>query len=69
MADLNDQLAKLKDEILNGDPDTRHGYEPQLAQLIEDMQQQGMAVPSDIRCLHEELVSEAIEAQFDNMPV
>ena len=69
MADLNDQLAKLKEEILNGDPETRHRFEPQMAELIEDMENQGGSVPCDIRCLHEELVNEAIEAQFDNMPV
>jgi hypothetical protein len=69
MADLKQQLTQLKEEILNDGSGARHLYASKLAQLMSELEKQGGSVPADIRCLHEELVNEAIEAQFDNMPV
>jgi len=69
MSDLIDQSLKLKREILEADPDKRLGYEAPLGKLIASMQDQDIPVPAEIRDLHEELVNEMIESQFDNMPV
>jgi len=69
MADLEQQLAELKADILSDNSGARHTYAPVLAQLITQLEEQGKRIPPDIRCLHEELVNETIEAQFDNMPV
>ncbi|EDM69453.1 hypothetical protein RAZWK3B_12412 [Roseobacter sp. AzwK-3b] len=69
MSDLIDQSLKLKREILESDPDKRLGYEAPLGKLIASMQEQDIPVPAEIRDLHEELVNEMIESQFDNMPV
>ena len=69
MAEFQQQLADLKEEILSDDTGARHSYAPKLATLMDQMEAQGQQIPADIRCLHEELVNEAIEAQFDNMPV
>ena len=69
MSDLIDQSLKLKREILDADPDERLSYEAPLGKLIALMQEQDISVPAEIRDLHEELVNEMIESQFDNMPV
>lgn len=69
MADLVQQLVQLKADILEDDSGARHTHAPLLAKLIAQLEQQGQPIPPDIRCLHDELVQEAIEAQFDNMPV
>ena len=69
MADLEARMTELKTEIEAADPDARPGYEPVLARLIEEMTEAEMTVPAEIRDLHDELVNENIEAQFDNMPV
>ncbi|NHQ74206.1 hypothetical protein HAT86_06970 [Roseovarius gahaiensis] len=69
MADLEQQLAQLKADILEDDSGARYTHAPLLAKLMAELEQQGQRIPPDIRCLHEELVNETIEAQFDNMPV
>ena len=69
MTDLMTQLSTLKDEIREANPDTRYAFAPQLAQLIEMMESKRLSVPAEIHDLHDDLVNESIEAQFDNMPV
>lgn len=69
MADLKQELAQLKAEILNDESGMRYTHAPTLAKLIDQLEEQGQRVPADIRSLHDELVNESIEAQFDNMPV
>jgi len=69
MADLTARCLELKTEILDADPDKRLGYEPELAGLINAMKAHDIPVPAEVRDLHEELVNENIEAQFNNMPV
>ncbi len=69
MADLTARCLELKTEILDADPDKRLGYEPELAGLINAMKAKDIPVPAEVRDLHEELVNENIEAQFNNMPV
>lgn len=69
MTDLTTRLLTLKDEIRDANPGTRHAFAPQLAQLIEMMESKRLSVPADIHDLHDDLVNESIEAQFDNMPV
>jgi hypothetical protein len=69
MPDLIAESLELKREILEADPDKRLGYEAPLGKLIASMQDKDIPVPAEIRDLHEELVNETIESQFDNMPV
>ena len=47
----------------------RPAFAPQLAGLIATMNEKGIPVPAEIQDLHDDLVNESIEAQFDNMPV
>jgi|OM-RGC.v1.035155777 hypothetical protein len=67
------QNAKILDalvkEIETAQAEERLDFEARLARLIEDMEANGEVVPATAKCLHEELVNEKIEAQFDNLPV
>ncbi len=47
----------------------RYHLQPRLEEVIRNIQVRGEAVPAEARQLHKKLVDEAIEAQFDNMPV
>ena len=69
MTDLTIELERLHDRVLNADADTRYLFQPRLAELVERMDEAGEAVPAGIRQLLDELTNDAIEAQFDNMPV
>lgn len=69
MSTLPEDLNRLHDRILDADPDSRKKFLPKLNELIERMDAAGEHVPAGIRDLHEELTADAIEAQFDNMPV
>ena len=69
MTDLLNELKTLKGRILKADIETRYRFQPRLGALIARLEAQGVAVPEDLRALDEELQAEAVEAQFDNMPV
>ena len=69
MTNLNDDLAKLLKRIAEADVDTRHRFQPRLADLIHQFEAARQPVPHEATNLNEELLSDAIEAQFDNMPV
>lgn len=69
MTALTSELSALHRQILQESDNRRFHYQPRLARLIERMEASGERVPPNIRCLNEELVNDAIEAQFDNMPV
>lgn len=61
-----DQLAK---EIRHASPETRLRLQPELGRLLQELEQAGTTVPARLRNLHEQLLEEAIEAQFDNLPI
>ncbi|MDM8168204.1 hypothetical protein [Roseovarius sp.] len=69
MTKLTEDMNRLHDRILETDEEHRHQFRPKLTELIERMEEAGENVPAGIRDLHEELTADAIEAQFDNMPV
>lgn len=69
MTTLETEIDTLHATIKRADPDTRHVHEPELRHLIERMRDADLAVPVRAVELHEMLLSEAIEAEFDNMPV
>lgn len=69
MTRLATELDRLHDRILAADGDTRLELQPRLANLLDRMDAAGEFVPADIRDLCEQLTNDAIEAQFDNMPV
>ncbi|WP_297769765.1 hypothetical protein [uncultured Roseovarius sp.] len=69
MRPIKAELDRLHDQIGQTHVETRYHFEPELRQLIELMRAEGVAVPDKTKRLHETLLCEAIEAQFDNMPV
>ena len=69
MTTLTEDMNRLHDRILDTEEERRHLFRPKLTELIERMEEAGERVPAGIRDLHEELTADAIEAQFDNMPV
>lgn len=69
MNNLNSRLDLLIRKIKQESPSARFRLQPQLDRLIHEIEAQGCRVKRDTRMLNEELQNEAIEAQFDNMPV
>lgn len=69
MTTLPEDLNRLYDRIVDTDEGRRYLFQPQLSEMIERMETAGQPVPARIRDLHEDLTADAIEAQFDNMPV
>lgn len=43
--------------------------QPKLGAVLEKLMLGGVQVPRNMRLLHDELLDEAIEARFDNIPV
>ena len=69
MIDLTAEIDTLQSLIGQADPETRYQHEPDLRHMIERMHANDVAVPAPVKRLHQILLSEAIEAEFDNMPV
>jgi hypothetical protein len=69
MTNLHAELDRLQTLIGAAAPDTRYRLEPHLRDAITRLRCEGHAVPARIKALHQTLLSEAIEAEFDNMPV
>ena len=69
MTHLEHELDRLQSLIGADSPETRYRHEPTLRHTIERLREEGEAVPSQIKELHAALLSEVIEAEFDNMPV
>ncbi len=69
MRNTNTEISRLSHQIAQADSNTRYRYEPQVRRVIQRLTADGEAVPEATKRLHKELLCEAIEAQFDNMPV
>lgn len=66
---LLQDLKHVRRQITDLDPAERYRLQPRLAGLLGQLRETGQPVPSELCRLNEELLDEAIEAQFDNMPV
>lgn len=69
MTNISTELDRLQHQIGQADTETRHKLEPQLRRMMERMRAEGHTIPARTKCLHEILLCEAIEAQFENVPV
>ncbi|WP_306113628.1 MULTISPECIES: hypothetical protein [unclassified Roseovarius] len=69
MSNFDTRLDLLIHKIKQESPSARFRLQPQLGRLIVEMEAQGSKVQRRTKLLNEELLNEAIEAQFDNMPV
>ena len=63
------QLNDILEQVENAAGDKRHLFYSDLQTAIHTMQEAGEDVPASVRDLAEILLSEAVEARFDNMPV
>ena len=63
------EMHRLHRQILSMDAERRHVMQPKLDTLIAQTRQSGAKVPYDIAQLNDALLDEAIEAQFNNLPV
>ncbi len=69
MSNLTTRLDLLIHKIKQETPSARFRLQPQLDHLITEIEASGTRVQREPKLLNEELLNEAIEAQFDNMPV
>lgn len=69
MSTLSEDVKRLHRQILDLGDCERYRLQPRLAGLLGQMRQAGERIPPHMERLNEELLDEAIEAQFDNMPV
>lgn len=63
------EMHRLHRQILAMASDERHIMQPKLDSVIVRTRLSGQRVPHDIAQLNSKLLDEAIEAQFDNLPV
>lgn len=63
------ELDQIQTLISQDGPEARYRHEPHLRRVIAHLRAEGQAVPTRVKQLHQALLSEAIEAEFDNMPI
>ena len=66
---LSQEIKQLHRQILDLGECERYRLQPRLAGLLGQMRHAGERVPPDMMRLNELLLDEAIEAQFENMPI
>lgn len=66
---LYSEAEQLEKKLNGASLDTRLALQPSVTKVVERMRQQGMHVPSRLRRLDAALCEDAMEAQFDNLPV
>ena len=69
MNDIFKALNDLERKIVAVQPARRHYFHDDLHRLINAVDRAGGPVPRRLRTLQSALADEAIEAQFDNLPV
>ena len=66
--ELEAKLYALLDDM-PGDAAHRYRLQPQYHAILKQMEDEGIPVPVRLQDLDMRLIDEAVEAQFDNMPV
>ncbi|MGR3805146.1 hypothetical protein [Marinibacterium profundimaris] len=69
MSDLTRMAQDLEKRIHGASPSGRLELQPELDRVLRLMERDGQRVPARLRNLDEELISEVIEARFDNVPL
>ncbi len=67
--DLNREVELLEQKLKGACLDTRLELQPSVSKVLERMRVNGIHIPSRLRRLDAALCEDAIEAQFDNLPV
>ncbi|MFY9210890.1 MAG: hypothetical protein WAO69_07160 [Aestuariivita sp.] len=63
------RAESLEWEIERASASTRLALQPRLEKFLAHLEADGIRVPRRLKKLNSELIDEAIEARFDNMPV
>ncbi|NOD35090.1 MULTISPECIES: hypothetical protein [unclassified Ruegeria] len=66
---LYSEAEQLEQKLEGACLDTRLALQPSVSKVVDRMRQQGMHVPSRLRRLDAALCEDAMEAQFDNLPI
>lgn len=66
---LLQDIKNVHRQINDLDASERYRMQPRLAGLLGQLREARQPIPSELRRLNDELLAEAIEAQFDNLPV
>jgi len=69
MSELQTRLQEITRRIAEAEPGTRHQFQHALERVIADMEAAGIEVPAEAHDLNDVLLTEAVEARCDNMPV
>lgn len=64
-----ERAESLEAEIQSANATARISLQPRLQKVINHLEADGMRIPARLKKLNAELIDEATEAQFDNMPV
>lgn len=67
--ELKRHAENLESRIARTDYPERLRYQPEFSKVLARLRAEGARVPARLSNLNENLTDEAIEAQFDNMPV
>ncbi len=67
--DLYTEAEQLEQRLRGACLNTRLALQPSVSRVIDRMKAQGVQVPPRLRRLDAALCEDAVEAQFDNMPV
>lgn len=68
-AQIVSEAEELAEKIRKAGPDTRLELQPVFGEVLQTIERSGTDVPPRLRNLHEQLIEEAIEARFDNLPI
>lgn len=66
---LYSEAEQLEQKLQNACLDTRLALQPSVSKVVDRMRQQGVHIPSRLRRLDAALCEDAMEAQFDNLPI
>ncbi|MGE4326979.1 MAG: hypothetical protein AB7E21_12875 [Pseudodonghicola sp.] len=67
--DLVQAAERLEKNLTGACAKTRLRLQPEFSQVLSRLQEKGQDVPTRLRRLERALTDEALEAQFDNMPI
>lgn len=67
--DLMKEAETLEQKLTGADLDLRLALQPRLSFVVDRLRVEGAEIPSRLRRLDAALAEEAVEAQFDNMPI
>ncbi len=69
LQDLLKEAEQLEQKLDGADLNLRLQLQPRLSLVVDRLRAEGAEIPRHLRHLDSVLAEEAVEAQFDNMPI